>query len=75
MAKVGQARSVAVAFIGKLKTATQMVAIPLLLYHDELAGVDCQWLGTILINVAAILTVASMLYYLRKALPHAKVGN
>jgi hypothetical protein len=37
--------------------------------------VDCQWLGTILINVAAILTVASMLYYLRKALPHAAVGN
>jgi cardiolipin synthase (CMP-forming) len=75
MAKVGQAGSVAVAFIGKLKTATQMVAIPLLLYHSELLGIDCQWLGTILINVAAILTVASMLYYLRKALPHAAVGG
>src|SRR4029079_5229479 len=34
MAKVGQAKSVAVAFIGKLKTVSQMVAIPLLLYHD-----------------------------------------
>jgi hypothetical protein len=33
--------------------------------------VDCQWLGTILINVAAVLTVMSMLYYLRKAIPHA----
>jgi CDP-diacylglycerol--glycerol-3-phosphate 3-phosphatidyltransferase len=75
MAKVGQAGSVAVAFIGKLKTATQMVAIPLLLYHDDLWRIDCQWLGTILINVAAILTVASMLYYLRKALPHASVGG
>jgi cardiolipin synthase len=72
MAKVGQAKSIAVAFIGKLKTVSQMVAIPLLLYFDELFGlVDCQWLGTILINVAAVLTVASMLYYLRKALPHA----
>jgi CDP-diacylglycerol--glycerol-3-phosphate 3-phosphatidyltransferase len=71
MAKVGQARSVAVAFIGKLKTVAQMVAIPLLLFHDELLGVDCQWLGTVLINVAAVLTVVSMLYYLRKALPHA----
>ena len=72
MAKVGQAKSVAVAFIGKLKTVSQMVAIPLLLYHDPLFGlVDCQWLGTILINVAAVLTVISMLYYLRKALPHA----
>jgi len=71
MAKVGQAKSVAVAFIGKLKTTVQMVAIPLLLYNDWLFElVDCQWLGTILINVAAVLTVASMLYYLRKALPY-----
>ncbi|HKQ28576.1 MAG TPA: CDP-diacylglycerol--glycerol-3-phosphate 3-phosphatidyltransferase [Burkholderiales bacterium] len=72
MARVGQAKSVAVAFVGKLKTVSQMVAIPLLLFHDPLFDMlDCQWLGTILINVAAVLTVVSMLYYLRKALPHA----
>jgi len=72
MANLGQAKSVAVAFIGKLKTVSQMIAIPLLLYHDRLFGlVDCQWLGTLLINIAAVLTVVSMLYYLRKALPHA----
>jgi CDP-diacylglycerol--glycerol-3-phosphate 3-phosphatidyltransferase len=75
MAKVGQATSVAVAFIGKLKTVSQMVAIPLLLFHDRLFGVDCQWWGTILINVAAVLTVVSMLYYLRKALPYAAVRS
>jgi CDP-diacylglycerol--glycerol-3-phosphate 3-phosphatidyltransferase len=73
MAKVGQAASVAVAFVGKLKTVAQMVAIPLLLFHDDIAGLDCQWLGTVLINIAAVLTVASMLYYLRKALPYASV--
>jgi cardiolipin synthase len=72
MAKVGQAKSVAVAFIGKLKTVSQMIAIPLLLYHDSLFDlVDCLWLGTLLINAAAVLTVISMLYYLRKALPYA----
>jgi len=71
MAKVGQAKSVAVAFIGKLKTVSQMVAIPLLLFRDPLFGFDCLWWGTILINIAAVLTLASMLYYLRKALPHA----
>jgi cardiolipin synthase (CMP-forming) len=75
MAKVGQATSVAVAFIGKLKTVSQMIAIPLLLFHDRLFGVDCQWWGTILINIAAVLTVASMLYYLRKALPYAAVRS
>jgi cardiolipin synthase len=75
MAKVGQAKSVAVAFIGKAKTVAQMVAIPLLLFHDQLLGLDCLWLGTILINVAAVLTAASMLYYLRKALPYAEVRS
>jgi cardiolipin synthase (CMP-forming) len=75
MAKMGQAASVAVAFVGKLKTVAQMVAIPLLLYHDDLLGMDTRWLGTILINVAAVLTVLSMLYYLRKALPYASVRS
>ncbi len=34
-----------------------------------LLGPQFPW-GTILINIAAVLTVASMLYYLRKALPY-----
>ena len=70
MAQLGQTKSVAVAFVGKLKTVLQMVAIPLLLFEDPLFGiVDCHALGTVLIYVAAVLTVVSMLYYLRKALP------
>ena len=71
MASLGKAKSVTVAFVGKIKTASQMIALPLLLYHGELLGINCQVLGTILINVAAVLTVISMLYYLRRALPHA----
>ncbi len=71
MAQVGQSKSVAVAFIGKVKTVGQMIAIPLLLFEDRLFGIiDCDALGTVLINIAAVLTVISMLYYLRKALPH-----
>lgn len=70
MAQLGQAKSVAVAFIGKLKTVLQMVAIPLLLFEDPLFDiVECHALGTVLIYVAAVLTVVSMLYYLRRALP------
>jgi len=70
MAQLGQAKSVAVAFVGKLKTTLQMIAIPLLLYEDPLFGiVDCHGLGTVMIYVAAVLTVVSMLYYLRRALP------
>jgi cardiolipin synthase len=72
MASVGQAKSVAVAYVGKLKTGFQLVAIPMLLYDERLFGMlDCVFWGTVLINIAAILTVASMLYYLRQALPHA----
>ena len=70
MAQLGQAKSVAVAFIGKLKTVLQMVAIPMLLFEDRLFGlIDCHALGTVLIYVAAVLTVVSMLYYLRRAMP------
>ena len=73
MAKLGKSGSVAVAYVGKVKTASQLVAIPLLLFHDDVLGVlNAQWLGTILINVAAVLTVISMLHYLRRALPHAR---
>ena len=70
MAQLGQAKSVAVAYIGKLKTVLQMVAIPMLLFEDSLFGlIDCHALGTVLIYVAAVLTVVSMLYYLRRAMP------
>jgi len=71
MANLGRSKSVAVAFVGKVKTAGQMVSIPLLLYHDDVLGLPVQWLGTVLIYVAALLTVISMLVYLRRALPHA----
>jgi CDP-diacylglycerol--glycerol-3-phosphate 3-phosphatidyltransferase len=70
MAKLGQSRNVAVHFLGKLKTAAQMTAILLLLYHDRLLGViDTQRLGTVLIYVAALLTLWSMGYYMRRSMP------
>ena len=71
MAQIGAARSVAVNWLGKFKTIAQMVAIPFLLYHDPLFGViPVKLIGGLLIYLAAILTVYSMLYYLRLAWPH-----
>ena len=67
MAVVGQARSVAVSFVGKLKTAAQMTAIPLLLWHAPLDGIDVQTIGFWLLWLAAVLTLWSMFYYLAKA--------
>ena len=69
MAKIGAAKSVAVSFIGKLKTTAQMLALPLLLFHGFLGPVDCQRAGTLLIWIAAALTLWSMGYYLRRAWP------
>lgn len=72
MAKIGQSRSVAVSAIGKIKTVAQMVALLLLLLWDPLFGMfDVDMLGTALIYLAAFLTLWSMIYYLRMALPKA----
>jgi cardiolipin synthase len=73
MATIGASRSVAVHMLGKLKTVTQMVAIPFLLYDGALFGViDTRLWGTALILIAAVLTIWSMVYYLRKALPEIR---
>ncbi|NYT66449.1 CDP-diacylglycerol--glycerol-3-phosphate 3-phosphatidyltransferase [Alcaligenaceae bacterium] len=69
MAKIGASGSVAVNWLGKFKTAAQMVAIPCLLYQQSLYGVSTKIAGQILIGIAAILTVWSMFYYLRRAWP------
>lgn len=69
MARIGQSASVAVATLGKFKTAAQMTAIPLLLYHEDLLGIPVALLGEVLIYVAAVLTLWSMGYYLHRALP------
>jgi CDP-diacylglycerol--glycerol-3-phosphate 3-phosphatidyltransferase/cardiolipin synthase len=71
MANIGQARSVAVSMLGKIKTVSQMIAIPLLLYHDTLGSFDPQQWGTWLIYVAAVLTLVSMAWYLKVSLPLA----
>ncbi|MDE3208337.1 MAG: CDP-diacylglycerol--glycerol-3-phosphate 3-phosphatidyltransferase, partial [Pseudomonadota bacterium] len=60
MAQLGKRKSVAVSYIGKIKTASQMIAISLLLYHDRIFGIDAQWFGTLLIYIAALLTLWSM---------------
>ena len=73
MAQIGASRSVAVHVLGKLKTVVQMVAIPFLLYDGALFGlIDTRIWGTGLIYLAAVLTIWSMIYYLRKALPEIR---
>jgi cardiolipin synthase (CMP-forming) len=73
MAQIGASRSVAVHMIGKLKTVAQMVAIPFLLYDGKLFNlIDTRLWGTVLLLIAAVLTIWSMVYYLQKALPEIR---
>lgn len=68
MARIGKDHSVAVSFVGKLKTTVQMIAIALLLFHDPLLGFGhTQILGRWLLDIAAVLTLWSMAHYLRMA--------
>ncbi len=70
MALLGAGKSVAVHMVGKLKTTAQLIAIPFLLFNDTLFGwLDCARVGTWLIWAASFLTLWSMFYYLKKALP------
>jgi cardiolipin synthase len=73
MAQIGASRSVAVSSLGKIKTAAQMTAIPMLLFDAHLFGViDTHLVGEAFMYVAAILTVWSMFYYMRLAWPLIK---
>ncbi|HOL37429.1 MAG TPA: CDP-diacylglycerol--glycerol-3-phosphate 3-phosphatidyltransferase, partial [Rubrivivax sp.] len=73
MAQIGASRGVAVHVVGKAKTMVQMIAIPFLLYDGRLLGVvDTRAWGTVLIWLAAVLTIWSMAYYLRKAIPEIR---
>ena len=72
MATIGKPGGIAVMFIGKLKTTIQMIAILMLLYYDDLWFINVKWIGNILINIAALLTVISMVYYIRVAWPTLK---
>ncbi|HET7867512.1 MAG TPA: CDP-diacylglycerol--glycerol-3-phosphate 3-phosphatidyltransferase, partial [Burkholderiaceae bacterium] len=52
------------------------VAIPFLLYDGVLFGIfDTRIWGTGLIYVAAVLTIWSMIYYLRRALPEIRAKS
>ncbi len=69
MAQLGATKSVAVNMAGKVKTVAQMVALPMLLYHNKLHGFDAHYWGTILLYGAAFLTLYSMFFYLKAAWP------
>jgi CDP-diacylglycerol--glycerol-3-phosphate 3-phosphatidyltransferase len=69
MAAIGERAQVKVSKIGKFKTTAQMIALFLLLYREPLLGLPVRDTGIVLLYVAAILTLWSMVIYLRAAWP------
>jgi len=69
MAELGKRTSVAVSYIGKVKTALQMIAITVLLAVDPVAYPVWDLVGIVLLYIAAILTLWSMVVYLKAAWP------
>jgi CDP-diacylglycerol--glycerol-3-phosphate 3-phosphatidyltransferase/cardiolipin synthase len=69
MAELGARSRVAVSMAGKFKTTAQMVAILLLILDETLFGLPLHDLGLVLLYIAALLTLWSMILYLRAAWP------
>lgn len=69
MAAIGHSGRVKVAWIGKIKTIVQMVAISLLLYWTDLFGLPVYLVGEWLLGLAAVLTLWSGFNYVRAAWP------
>ena len=68
MAELGARTSVAVSYVGKLKTTFQMIAIIVLLLNIE----SLETLGYILMMAAVVLTLWSMMIYMKAAWPYLK---
>lgn len=68
MAELGARTSVAVSYVGKLKTTFQMIAITVFLLNWQ----SLEMIGYVLMVIAVILTLWSMMIYLKAAWPYLK---
>lgn len=69
MAEIGKRTSVAVSHVGKIKTTVQMIALIILLYCGPATHVAVIFIGYLLLYISAILTIWSMVIYLKAAWP------
>jgi len=74
MAQLGSSATVKVSFIGKTKTVSQMWALGFMIFAEPLMGLPIFKIGLVIYYLAAILTILSMVIYLRAAWPVLK-GN
>ena len=69
MAQIGSSATVKVSFIGKTKTVAQMFALGFMIFSEPFLGLPIFDIGLAIYYLAAILTIVSMVIYLRAAWP------
>jgi CDP-diacylglycerol--glycerol-3-phosphate 3-phosphatidyltransferase len=69
MAQLGSSATVKVSFIGKAKTVLQMFALGFMIFSEPFMGLPIFEIGLGIYYLAAILTIISMMIYLRAAWP------
>jgi CDP-diacylglycerol--glycerol-3-phosphate 3-phosphatidyltransferase len=72
MAEIGARNRIKVTVLAKYKTIMQIVGLSMLLYRQNLFGIPMYKLGLVLTAVAAVLTLWSMVQYLRVAWPELR---
>jgi len=72
MAEIGARGRIKVSVWGKYKTIMQIVGLSLLLFRKDVLGIPIYQLGLLLTAIAAVLTLWSMILYLRLAWPELR---
>jgi CDP-diacylglycerol--glycerol-3-phosphate 3-phosphatidyltransferase/cardiolipin synthase len=75
MATIGERANVKVDITGKIKTTLQMFGIGFMVWKNPLAGIDIYAVGFVMLVLAAIMTIWSMIVYLRAAWPFIKADQ
>ncbi len=69
MATIGERANVKVSTAGKVKTTLQMFGIAFMVYRNPMFGIDVYAVGFVLLVLAAVMTIWSMIIYLKAAWP------
>jgi CDP-diacylglycerol--glycerol-3-phosphate 3-phosphatidyltransferase/cardiolipin synthase len=69
MATIGERANVKVSVTGKIKTTLQMFGIAFMVYQESIFGIPIYTIGFVLLVLAAIMTLWSMVIYLKAAWP------
>jgi CDP-diacylglycerol--glycerol-3-phosphate 3-phosphatidyltransferase len=72
MAEIGARSRIKVSVLAKYKTIMQIVGLSMLLYRQNIFGIPTYRVGLVLTAVAAVLTLWSMIQYLRLAWPELR---